>query len=223
MRQPVFTDPTDFFHPVTFCCHNPRRRLHGLRAVFVSLLMVFFALPGCTFLPSSGPSGFRIKAEAGQTKGQPTYELLQVDQPTMDMLKRFSPAPAYLSADGQELDTKFLERGIETLGQGSSQTIRPGDIVHVAIFESGGGLFSPLAPEGQSAGSPVTSLPAQRVDQQGDITVPYAGRVRALGRLPGDLESEITALLRGKTVDPQVIVTVAKRDGGDLVSVGGDV
>lgn len=50
--------------------------------------------------------------------------------------------------------------------------------------------------------------------------MPYAGRVRALGRLPSDLESEITRMLSGKTVDPQVIVTVAKREGGDLVSVG---
>jgi len=57
----------------------------------------------------------------------------------------------------------------------------------------------------------------------GDISVPFAGRVRALGRLPGDLETEITTLLKDKTVDPQVIVTVAKREGGDLVSVGGDV
>lgn len=178
---------------------------------------------GCTFLPSSGPSGYRIKAEAGKTKGEAAYELLPVDGPTVETLKRFSPRPSYVSADGRELDTLFRTRGIEALGQGSAQALRPGDVVHVAIFESGGGLFSPLAAEGQSSGSPVTSLPAQRIDQIGEITVPYAGRVRALGRLPGDLEADITALLRDKTVDPQVIVTVAKREGGDLVSVGGDV
>ena len=187
------------------------------------ILPVFLILTGCTFLPSSGPSGFRIKAEAGQTKGLPTYELLQVDQPTVELLQQFSPTPSYVSAEGEKKVPASLPRGIEALGQGSAQAIQPGDIVHIAIFESGGGLFTPLTPEGQSSGSPVTSLPAQRVDQQGDITVPFAGRVRALGRLPGDLESEVTKMLSGKTVDPQVIVTVAKRDGGDLVSVGGDV
>jgi polysaccharide export outer membrane protein len=121
------------------------------------------------------------------------------------------------------LDTLFQKKGIERLGQGSGQAIQPGDVVNVSIFESGGGLFSPLAADGQSAGSPVTSLPQQRVDQQGDITIPFAGRVRALGLLPVDLETQITALLKEKTLDPQVIVTIAKRDGGDLVSVGGDV
>ncbi len=199
-----------------------QRRRKGKLWPFV-LLPLFLTLAGCTFLPSSGPSGFRIKAGAKQTKGLASYEWLQVDQPTVELLQQFSPTPSYVSAEGEKKVLTSLPRGIEALGQGSAQAIQPGDIVHIAIFESGGGLFTPLTPEGQSSGSPVTSLPAQRVDQQGDITVPFAGRVRALGRLPGDLESEITEMLSGKTVDPQVIVTVAKRDGGDLVSVGGDV
>lgn len=116
----------------------------------------------------------------------------------------------------------FRNRGIEALGQGSAQAIQAGDVVHVAIFESGGGLFAPTETSG-FGGTPVTSLPAQPIDQRGEITVPYAGRVRAIGRLPGDLESEITDLLKGKAVDPQVIVTVMEREGGNLVSVGGDV
>jgi polysaccharide export outer membrane protein len=95
-------------------------------------------------------------------------------------------------------------------------------VVHVAIFEAGGGLFAP-AETTSAGGTPVTSLPAQPIDQRGEITIPYVGRVRALGRLPGDLEREITELLTGKTVDPQVILTVMQRDGGNLVSVGGDV
>lgn len=117
----------------------------------------------------------------------------------------------------------FRDRGIEALGQGSAQAIQPGDVVHVAIFEAGGGLYQPMAADSAGGGTPVTSLPAQPIDQLGEITVPYAGRVRALGRLPSDLEKEITNLLTGKTVDPQVIVTVKERAGGDLVSVGGDV
>jgi polysaccharide export outer membrane protein len=47
--------------------------------------------------------------------------------------------------------------------------------------------------------------------------------VRALGRLPADVESSIKEGLRMKTADPQVVVTVAERKGGNLVSVAGDV
>lgn len=176
----------------------------------------------CTFLPSSGPSGFRIRFDAKNEATDQPYNLLPVDGATLDTVQRLGPQPPYLAADPGKRGASE-RRGIEELGQGNAQAILPGDVVLVAIFETGGGLFSPLTAEGQSGGSPVTSLPAQRVDQVGDITVPYAGRVRAVGRLPRDLEAEIKDRLKEKTVEPQVIVTVGERKGGDLVSVGGDV
>ena len=179
---------------------------------------------GCTFLPSSGPSDYRIRKEAGRVSaGGGSYQLLPVNGATIDALRRYAPNPSYIAAGGRDVMNLFRSRGIEALGQGSAQAIQPGDVVHVAIFEAGGGLFQPMSVDGRGGGTPVTSLPAQPIDQRGEITVPYAGRVRALGRLPSDLEKEITELLTGKTVDPQVIVTVMKREGGDLVSVGGDV
>ena len=179
---------------------------------------------GCTFLPSSGPSDYRIRKEAGRVSaGGGSYQLLPVNAATIEALQQFSPKPSYTAAGGRDVMKLFRSRGIEALGQGSAQSIQPGDVVHVAIFESGGGLFQPMAADGRVGGTPVTSLPAQQIGQLGEITVPYAGRVRALGRLPSDLEREITDLLTGKAVDPQVIVTVMKREGGNLLSVGGDV
>lgn len=179
---------------------------------------------GCTFLPSSGPSDYRIRKEAGRAGEQgSSYQLLPVDEATISALQQFSAKPSYEAVGGRDVMRLFHERGIEALGQGNSQSIQPGDVVHVAIFEAGGGLFQPMSIDNRGGGTPVTSLPAQPIDQRGEITIPYAGRVRALGRLPSDLEKEITDLLTGKTVDPQVIVTVMQREGGDLVSVGGDV
>jgi polysaccharide export outer membrane protein len=179
---------------------------------------------GCTFLPSSGPSDYRIRKEAGRLAADgASYQLLPVNAATIEALRRLSPKPSYVAAGGRDVMNLFRSRGVEALGQGSAQAIQPGDVVHVAIFEAGGGLFQPMSVDGRGGGTPVTSLPAQPIDQRGEITVPYAGRVRALGRLPSDLEKEITELLTGKTVDPQVIVTVMKREGGNLVSVGGDV
>lgn len=179
---------------------------------------------GCTFLPSSGPSDYRIRKEAGRlSAGGSSYQLLPVNAGTIEALRQFSPKPSYTAAGGRDVLSLFRNRGIEALGQGNAQAIQPGDVVHVAIFEAGGGLFQPMSVDGRGGGTPVTSLPAQPIDQRGEVTVPYAGRVRALGRLPSDLEKEITELLTGKTVDPQVIVTVMKREGGNLMSVGGDV
>jgi len=199
--------------------HRGSRPLFLRRAVHTACLLALL-LPACTFLPSSGPSDYRIRKQAG--RGDLSYRLVPVNEDTVETLRRFSPSPSYLAAGGRDVMRLFRDRGIEALGQGSSQAIQPGDVVHVAIFEAGGGLFAP-AETSSAGGTPVTSLPAQPIDQRGEITIPYVGRVRALGRLPGDLEREITELLTGKTVDPQVILTVMQRDGGNLVSVGGDV
>jgi polysaccharide export outer membrane protein len=116
-----------------------------------------------------------------------------------------------------------MKRGIEGLGAGHSQGIRAGDTLRVSVYETGGGLFSPLAAEAGGAGAPLTVLPEQTVDSTGGISVPYVGRLQANGKLPSEIEKEIAARLSEKTVDPQVIVTITSRKGGDLVTVGGDV
>jgi polysaccharide export outer membrane protein len=193
-------------------------------ATRAAVAVLGLSMSACTFLPSAGPSDYRIRKEAGRVSADgASYQLLVVDSPTIEALKEHSPRPSYLSVTGRDVMKFFRNRGIDKLGQGSAQAIQPGDVVHVAIFESGGGLFQPMAADSRAGGTPVTSLPAQPIDQRGEITVPYAGRVKAIGRLPGDLETEIAALLKDKTVDPQVIVTVMQREGGNLVSVGGDV
>jgi len=192
-----------------------------LRALVPALLATI--LTGCTFLPSAGPSAERIRSQAARTGQALDYQLLPVDADTIQALRQYGPKPSYAAVGGRGVQSLFRQRGIEALGQGSAQAIQAGDVVHVAIFEAGGGLFSPMAADARGGGTPVTSLPAQQIDQVGEITIPYVGRVRAIGRLPGDLEKEIQDLLVGKTVDPQVIVNVGKREGGDLVSVSGDV
>ena len=64
--------------------------------------------------------------------------------------------------------------------------------------------------------------PPQQVGQDRDITVPWAGRIRAAGRTPIQIQTEIQARLAQRAPDPQVLVSVVERHGND-VSVLGDV
>jgi protein involved in polysaccharide export with SLBB domain len=71
-----------------------------------------------------------------------------------------------------------------------------GDVVSVTIFEAEpGGLFVPSEP-GARPGIFVT-LPSQVVDTNGNITVPYAGTIRALGRTPAEVQEAINKALSG--------------------------
>jgi polysaccharide biosynthesis/export protein len=95
-----------------------------------------------------------------------------------------------------------------------------GDTVSITIFESAaGGLFTSDA--GVRAGNFVT-VPNQAVDERGTIAVPYAGTIRALGRTPSEIRDEITDKLKGRALEPQVVVAVAEQNTS-LVSVLGDV
>jgi len=75
-------------------------------------------------------------------------------------------------------------------------TLGVGDVVSVTMFEAEpGGLFVPNE-LGARPGNFVT-LPNQTVDTNGNITVPYAGTIRALGRTPAEVREAINEALSG--------------------------
>lgn len=96
-----------------------------------------------------------------------------------------------------------------------------GDIIGMTIFEAqGGGLFLP-----QDAGARqgnFVQLPAQQVNRDGTLTVPFGGEIRAVGLTPAQLERSIAAKIAGRALEPQVIVTVQDRRSNE-VTVTGDV
>ncbi len=188
--------------------------LHSLTGLFCLL-----ALSGCTFLPSSGPSSYRIRHGAGGEKGTPSYQLLKLDDQILAALS----GKGYQAAGGRESDSLFGARGLQQFNVPTSQGIAVGDVISVAIYERDSALFGPSLSSPGVAMSPMTALPPQTVDHTGEISVPFIGRVRAAGRTPSDVESAIREGLRMKTPDPQVVVSLGERKGGDLVSVAGDV
>jgi len=181
------------------------------------------SLTSCTFLPSAGPSGHKIKAQAGRPTGDPSYPLLPINDEVLDAIRQYSKGTPYLASAGRRSDAMFGARGLENLSRPGSPTIALGDVISVAIYETDSALFGPSLASGSIAVSPMTALPPQNVDRSGEISIPFLGRVRVLGRSTGEVESEIREGLRMKTADPQVVVTVAEHKGGDLVSVAGDV
>jgi polysaccharide biosynthesis/export protein len=55
-----------------------------------------------------------------------------------------------------------------------------------------------------------TVIPEQEVGADGGISVPFAGRIRATGRLPAEVQQTIEARLAEKALQPQVLVIVRK-------------
>jgi polysaccharide export outer membrane protein len=83
-----------------------------------------------------------------------------------------------------------------------------------------GGLFFPI--EGGLRNGNFLTLPNQIVDDKGEITVPYAGAIRARGRTAQEIQAEIVNALKGRALEPQAVVTVVERRNS-MISVLGEV
>jgi polysaccharide export outer membrane protein len=68
----------------------------------------------------------------------------------------------------------------------------------------------PMEAIGAAAGRRSAKIPDQEVGADGGISVPYAGRVPAAGRLPTEVQQAIEARLGQKALGPQALVIVKK-------------
>jgi polysaccharide export outer membrane protein len=193
---------------------SERRNAPARWSVRIGLAVTPLLLAGCApgaFLTESGPTRGSVVAGASQVvretgrDSQIKYRIVEVNDGVLKRMARIDvPAPE----DRSERGDYHGEIGI-------------GDIISLTIFESdSGGLFLPRE-AGTRAGNYIT-LPNQQVDRHGDITVPYAGQVKAAGLLPADLGTRIEAKLSARALEPQVVVTIADRRA-DPVNVLGEV
>jgi polysaccharide export outer membrane protein len=160
---------------------------------------------GCALMSSSGPQDFSVKS--GNTASGPAYGLVKLNPAVVDILKEYGPG-AIAGTFPDKSRPKDIKFGI-------------GDVISVSIFEAAaGGLFIP-AEAGVRPGNFV-QLPNQLVDVAGNISVPYAGAVRAAGRTPNEIQRDIVKAIGNRAIEPQAIVALITQNTS-LISVLGDV
>jgi polysaccharide biosynthesis/export protein len=174
------------------------------RALLAAVVGLSFALAGC--MPASGPSSSDIKAQTNTTNSSLHYDLIHLTPGVVDVLSKNLPRLTSVFADkSAPRDIKF---GV-------------GDVVSVTIFESvSGGLFIPA--EAAARPGNFITLPNQQVDSKGNISVPYAGNIRAAGHTQVEVQQEIVDALKARAVEPQVVVSLVEQKTS-LISVLGDV
>jgi polysaccharide export outer membrane protein len=158
---------------------------------------------GC--MPAAGPSPQAVFATGKNTDTSP-YLLVKA-------------SPNVVKALGDRGVPGFS--GIQDRAPSPRITLGVGDVVTVTIFESSaGGLFIP----NQSGSRPgnFVQLPDQNVDNAGNITVPYAGAIKAAGQSIPSIQDEIVERLRDRALEPQVVITL-KDQKSTQVSVLGEV
>lgn len=188
------------------------------RARFLAVGLLF-ALCGCgalsegVGLPASGPEALDINV--GRTDTSLKYGLVKLTPEVISVLHEFEPK-GYAQLGLYQLAGAFTDRSPP-----SQIRFGVGDVVTVTIFEAAaGGLFIP-SEAGVRPGNFV-QLPDQAIDNDGNISVPYAGTVHAAGRTNTEIQADIVAKIRNRAIEPQVIVNLAQQRTS-LVSVIGEV
>jgi polysaccharide biosynthesis/export protein len=174
-----------------------------VKAFFVAAGVLL--LGGCSFVPASGPADYNIRAESSPTI---PYALVKLTPESIGIVAHYEPRGLAGIFPDKRLAPSRIKFGI-------------GDVVSVTIFEAAaGGLFIPTE-AGVRPGNFVT-IPDQTVDNDGNITVPYAGAVKASGRYNGEIQQDIVNRIKNRAIDPQVVVALSQQRTS-LVSVFGEV
>ena len=164
-----------------------------MRTRFYLVVLGALSLGGCGLMPASGPESWNIKAGQRDPRSVP-YALVKVTPEVTAVLSKLVPSLTQFAEESRPQDIRL---GV-------------GDIVSVTIFEAqSGGLFIP-AEAGVRPGNFVT-IPNQAVDANGNISVPYAGNIRAKGRTTVEVQQEIVNAIKNRAIEPQVVVSVAEQ------------
>jgi polysaccharide export outer membrane protein len=182
-------------------------RIRGLAIVALAI-----GLGGCAALPVSGPTGSQVIKASTSSKEALKFDLVELSDTAS--LPATPEKPAIV---------------VPRLPPPPTDMIGPGDVLDVSVYEAGITLFAgsrgPAATASSadvSGGVQTERLPPQRVDDDGFIRVPYAGRLRAAGHTPEELASMIRRSLRGMSQNPQVAVTISTIVANSVI-LGGEV
>lgn len=177
--------------------------------------LVLLSLSACDTLPASGPyqgeisGGATVKAVSDEPVAKSAklrYALVDVTEPVAEELAKRQLFDAEAWSWPKDTESPFL-------------TVSVGDTVAITLYESqSGGLFVP-SEAGVRPGNFV-NLPPQTIDKTGQISIPYAGQIKVVGRTLDDISQEISEKLGYRAIEPQAVVSITARRGAEVSVIG---
>jgi polysaccharide export outer membrane protein len=175
----------------------------------VSLLALgSLSLGACASLPASGPTASQIVRGARGAENTIGFRLVDIDGPVLDQITK-----ADAEANGR------LSTLASLAVEGRNDVVGPGDVLAIGISLFGGGR---IGGEGFDPSARGENFPTVVVDTDGTIRLPYVGRIEVANHTPSEIQTMIETGLRGKSQNPQALVSV-KTNLRSTVFVNGDV
>ena len=183
-----------------------------IRRLSASLLLAASAmlLAGCSSFGAAGPSTREVNraGEVGVADSQ--ILIVDLDRPMTGRIADLDEQRSFAATFGNMASAAPL--------------IERGDLVAVTIWEAPPAVLFGTGGSGRTSDDPMraasTTIPEQRVDEDGAIAVPFAGRIQVAGRTPSQVQRELVSRLRGKANDPQAIVRLADNQASNVTILG---
>ncbi len=187
--------------------------MHVKNSIYLVLLA---GLAGCATLPANGPTRGQIEKSVSPAESGLPIQLVEVkamaDVPVT--AAHMSPASAATQLEPPPIPTDLVGAG---------------DVLDINIYETGVALFSGGAGVAGVGAQPVAMpgvqaqrLPPIRVDDNGYITLPYAGRLYVEGHTVREIEAMVRGALQGMSQNPQVLISLSQAITNSII-VGGEV
>ena len=175
---------------------------------FALLSLSILALGGCSSFPDDGPTTRSIVKAAHATSDK-HYDLVNLDYRVVGEVAAHPPEPLTTMA-----------------GSSSTARLRPigdGDLLSVTIFQPNSEMSLDLSgSDSETKKSDNQSLPGLLVDDTGGVSIPYCGQVEVAGLTPTEAAGAIKRALKGRFINPQVLVSV-QTSSANSVTVFGEV
>ena len=175
----------------------------------MSILAMIISLSGCQALtkwqPSSGPTKKTIENQIDTENSGLT--IIDIDNRIAFLTSQSIPVRRF--SDFYKSSSTF------------NNTISAGDVVDVSIWEAPPALlFGTASDISGLSGSKEVKLPEQMVDNKGQITIPFVGKISVSGKTPEQVQAMIVKGLTKKANNPSAVVRIAKNNSADVTIVG---
>ena len=175
----------------------------------MSILAMTILLSGCQTLtkwqPSSGPTKKTIENQVSTENSGLT--IIDIDNRIAFLTSQSIPVRRF--SDFYKSSSTF------------NNTISAGDVVDVSIWEAPPALlFGTASDISGLSGSKEVKLPEQMVDNKGQITIPFVGKISVSGKTPEQVQAMIVKGLTKKANNPSAVVRIAKNNSADVTIVG---
>jgi polysaccharide biosynthesis/export protein len=190
--------------------HDLRRRSSAFAsAVFLGISTL--VLSGCGTLGSAGPSTGAIKKAGGQNFSGSEITVVELNDQSMQRITSSHRLKSFSEMFGDSPQ--------------SGTIIGRGDVLDIAIWEAPPAVLfgtTSISSRGLSNGSlaQTTTLPQQMVDDEGTVTVPFAGAIRVAGMTTAQVQREIVQRLTGRANSPQAVVRLVQNETRNVTVLG---